>query len=466
MNGDGRKGLSECLRLVHTGMMNVQPSNHEAISLIVSSRTVLAIALPMTFAFLTVPLIGIVDTAVVGQFGDAALIGGLAIGAVIFDLVFTAFNFLRTGTTGFVAQAYGRGDKRAQQAYFWRAFLLAVGIGIAMVVLSPLIRMVGLWLMSPGIAVAEAADSYMAIRFLATPFTLINYAILGYLLGRDSVAANVVIQTLVNGLNIVLSLVLGLWLGWGLVGVALGTLIAEAAIALTAFVWIRRGFDPAFAPTWSEIIDRDRMTNLLAVNRDIMIRSFALITAFFMFTRFGAGFGEDTLAANAILMNFFLVSAYFLDGLASASEQMVGRALGANRRDLLWAVIRYTCGYGFILSAIAASVVWFAGPAIVDAMTTAQSVVDRAIPFIGWAALTPLLGVLAFQMDGVYIGATWSVTMRNMMLVSLAAFLVLGWWLSGALGNHGLWLALNVWLALRGVTLLGALPGRIRENFG
>ncbi|WP_018688724.1 MATE family efflux transporter [Ahrensia kielensis] len=429
----------------------------------ITNRMVLGIAVPMTIAFLTVPLLGLVDTAIVGQFGDAALIGGLAVGVIIFDIVFTTFNFLRTGTTGFVAQALGRGDEREQQAWFWRAIITAAMIGVLVLPLSPFIRELGLYWISPENGVRDAATTYMAIRFLGAPFSLINYAILGTLLGQNRAMASLGVQSVVNGLNIALSVVLGLVLEWNIVGVAWGTVIAEATVALGSFIWLWRGFDQSQKPTWKEVLDRSSLLKMLNVNRDIMIRSFALLIAFSLFARLGANMGTVTLAANAILLNFFFVSSYFLDGLAAASEQLAGRAIGVGSRSALWQAIKKSCGFGFALSFFAAVLLLVFGDQFIDMMTTAEDVRIIAKTYLPWAALTPLAGVLAFQMDGVFIGATWSADMRNMMLLSLAVFAFLCYTMPVIWGNHGLWLALNAWLFLRGVSLLFVLPKRVAE---
>jgi putative MATE family efflux protein len=429
----------------------------------VTNRMVLAIAVPMTFAFLTVPLLGLADTAIVGQFGDPAMIGGLAVGAIIFDLIFTTFNFLRTGTTGFVAQAFGRGDVTEQQAIFFRAILMALIIGFILLPISPLIRLIGLWAIGPDEGVYQAASTYMIIRFLGAPFTLINYSILGMLLGQDRAIANLTIQTAMNGLNILLSVVLGLWLNWNIAGVAWGTVIAEATIAIVAFLWLWRGFDRSKMPSRARILDRTALTKMVNVNRDIMIRSFALLAAFFLFTRMGSGLGTVTLAGNAILMNFFLLAAYFLDGLAAASEQLAGRAVGAGAVRAFWQTVRKTFGFGLALTILASISLLLFGQFAIDFMTTSPDVRIEAKQYLLWAALTPVAGVLAFQMDGVFIGATWSVDMRNIMLISLAAFIALGYLLTPIWGNHGLWLALNAWLLLRGFGLLYVLPKRARE---
>lgn len=432
----------------------------------VTNRMVFAIAVPMTLAYLTTPLLGIVDTAVVGQFGDAALIGGLAIGAILFDVVFIMFNFLRMGTTGLVAQAVGRGDATEQQAVFWRAVLIALVGGLLLLPLAPVIRDVGLWFMAPGDAVAEATRTYVTIRFLAAPFTLVNYAVLGLLLGQARAVAALIVQSLINGINIVLSIALGLWLEWNVAGVAWATVIGESVVAIGALVWLWRGFDGRHAPSRARILDRPSFLALIVLNRDIMIRSFALVASFALFTRIGAQFGAVTLAANAILMNFFFIAGYYLDGFAVAAEQLVGRAVGGRHPKPFWRAVRLTAFWGFVLAGFTTLVVLVAGNWFIEIMTTAQEVRAEARIFLVWAAFTAIAGVLAFQMDGVYIGATWSVDMRNMMLLSLAVFIAAGYGLTPVFGNHGLWFALNLFLGLRGLTLLAILPSRARRVFG
>ncbi|QKV19328.1 MATE family efflux transporter [Oricola thermophila] len=432
----------------------------------VTNRMVFAIAAPMTLAFLTTPILGIVDTTVIGQFGDAALIGGLAVGAIVFDIVFTTLNFLRSGTTGFVAQAFGRGDETEQQAVFWRAVILAAGLGLALLALAWPIRELGIALMNPGPEVAEATRTYVTVRMFAAPFSLVNYAILGLLLGQGRAMAALLLQTLLNGINIAGSIYFGLVLGWAIEGVAFGTILGEATAAAAGFWWIMRGFDRARAPSWSRVFGRAAFLRLVSVNRDIMIRSFALLAGFSLFTRTGAQFGAVTLAANAILMNFFMVASYYLDGLATAAEQIAGRAVGARHAPAFWRAVKLTCLWGFVLAGVSTVVILAAGGPVIDFMTTAEPVRAAARSYLPWAAATALMGVLAFEMDGVYIGATWSRDMRNMMLASLALFFALLWLLVPVFGNHGLWFALNAFLGARGLTLLAILPGRAGKVFG
>ncbi|MCY0093403.1 MATE family efflux transporter [Hoeflea ulvae] len=427
---------------------------------------VLAIAVPMTLAFLTTPLLGLVDTAVVGRLGDAALLGGLAIAAILFDFVFTTFNFLRSSTTGLVAQAMGRDDPTEEQAVFWRSLMIAVVAGIAVIAAIPLLLAGGLAFMGAQGAVAAAASTYLAIRALSAPAALANYAILGYVLGRGMGGTGLFLQTVINGTNVLLSIWLGLKLGYGLEGVALATVIAEMVGCAAGLLIIRRKFDRVHAPSWKRIIDRASILKLMALNNDIMIRSFALIAAFAWFTRLGTGFGETTLAANAILMNFFMIAGYYLDGFATAAEQLAGRAVGARYRPAFEKAVRLTVIWGFALAGFTTILLLLFGGWVINLMTTLESVRIEAGTYMVWAALTALSGVLAFEMDGVFIGATWSRDMRNMMLLSLALFIALSLGLTQIWGNQGLWISLNIFLAARGFTLLAILPRRMDRAFG
>lgn len=431
----------------------------------VTNRRVLAIAVPMTLAFLTTPLLGLVDTAVVGQFGDAALLGGLASGAIVFDVVFTTFNFLRSGTTGLVAQAVGREDAPEEQAVFWRALTIAATSGAALIVLAPLIALFGTWFMNPEPRVAEAMNAYIAIRMFAAPFSLTNYAVLGYVLGRGEGGLGLALQAVLNGANIVLSVYLGLVLDWGLAGVAWGTVGGELAGTLFGLAVVLRRFHRLPRIAMSRVFDMTAMKHMIAINRDIMIRSFSLLAAFALFTRQGAQLGTVTLAANAVLMNFFLVSGYFLDGFATAAEQLAGRALGARYAPAFQRAVKLTVVWGFALAFFATAVYLIFGNALIAFITTAPGVREAAGAFLPWAAFTAVSGVLAFQMDGVFIGATWSHDMRNMMLLSLALYVACLFTLGPLLGNPGLWLSLHIFLAARGFSLAAVLPIRMRQAF-
>ena len=437
----------------------------DARSFVVTNRSVLAIAVPMTLAYLTTPLLGLVDTAVVGQFGDAALLGGLAAGALVFDVVFTTFNFLRSGTTGLVAQAFGRGDALEEQAVFWRAVLIAVVAGIILAALAPLVAIAGQKFMGAEPRVSEAMAVYIRIRLLAAPFSLINYAILGYVLGRGEGGLGLVLQLVLNGINIALCFLLGLKLGWGVAGVAWATVTGEFLAMLLGLAIVVRRFRATPPLPRHRLLDMAAFLRMLSLNRDIMIRSFSLLAAFALFTRQGAQFGTVTLAANAVLMNFFLVAGYFLDGFATAAEQLAGRAVGARAALPFRQAVRLTLFWGFGLAGTATLVLLMAGANLVALVTTSEEVRSVADIYLPWAAFTALSGVLAFQMDGVFIGATWSRDMRNMMLLSFLVFVGALLTLAPAFGNHGLWAALHVFLLVRGVSLLAVLRRRVRSAF-
>ncbi|MFN3549312.1 MAG: MATE family efflux transporter [Mesorhizobium sp.] len=431
----------------------------------VTNRLVLSIAVPMTLAYLTTPLLGITDTAVVGQFGDAAMLGGLAAGAIIFDLVFATFNFLRSGTSGLVAQAFGSGDDRAEQASFWRAFALAIAIGIVLALAGPAIAWIGAIFIAGEPSVSDAMKSYVIVRLLCSPFALANYAILGYVLGRGEGMLGLFLQIVLNGANIVLSIWLGLVLGWGIEGVAWGTVWGELIACVIGLSIVVRRFSALPRLSMAVLLDRLALKRMLAMNGDIMIRSFVLLSAFALFARQGAQLGTLTLAVNAVLMNFFLVAGYFLDGFATAAEQLAGRSVGARQRKSFVDAIWLTGLWGFVMSGVVAVLVILFGDALVAFITTEPNVRAQAAIYLPWAALTAVSGVLAFQMDGVFIGATWSRDMRNMMLLSFALFVAALFVLPGLYGNHGLWAALHLFLVARGLSLSAMVPLRLRQTF-
>ncbi|MFK8034197.1 MAG: MATE family efflux transporter [Hyphomicrobiales bacterium] len=435
----------------------------------VNNRVVIGMALPMTLAYLSTPLLGIVDTAVIGQLGDAALIGGIAVGAVIFAIIFGGFNFLRSGTTGLTAQALGRKDAKEQQAAYYRAVLLAIALGLLTIALSKPFLEAGLFFMKPSAAVDEAVRTYFTIRVLAAPFSLVNYAVLGWYLGLGKSGTGLFLQTVLNGLNMTFNAVLVLLYDFGVAGIAWGTFFAEAIVAVLGCLMIQIQMSKRFStderPSKKRVFDKQSLFKMFALNRDIMIRSFILLFAFAFFTAQGARQGDLLLAANAILIHFFLTGGYFLDGLAVAAEQLGGRAVGANYRIGFEASVRLTSFWGFGMAVLLAIVFWFGGPWLIDIMTIEPNVRELARSYLLFAAMTPILGVMAFIMDGVFIGATWSRDMRNMMIVSLVLFLVAWWILFPIYGNNGLWVAMWVFLSARGLSLWFISKRRVAETF-
>lgn len=432
----------------------------------VTHRSVLAIAVPMTLGYVTTPLLGLTDTAVIGRTGEAAALAGLAIAAALFDLLFGSLNFLRASTTALVAQAQGRGDGDELFAVFWRSMALSVGFGLLILALSPLIISGGLAMMGAEGGVATAAATYIAIRIIAAPLTLSNFTLLGFVLGRGLGSVGLGLQILLNGINIVMSILLGLTFGWGIAGVAWGTVIGETVAALAGLAFVFRRYGPAAMPRLAMLTDTAKLRELFHLNRDILIRTFSLITAFTVMTRVGASFGPVTLAANAVLLNFFMISSFYLDGIATAAEQIAGQTIGARYRPGFERAVKLTGIWSLGLALASLAFFLGLGESIIGFITTAQEVRIVADLYLPYAALTALTGALAFQMDGIFIGATWSREMRNMMIVALAGYLSTLAALVPSFGNHGLWIALNVFLALRGLLLLSRLKPKLDQTFG
>ncbi|MBA3042496.1 MAG: MATE family efflux transporter [Alphaproteobacteria bacterium] len=431
----------------------------------VTHRSVLAIAVPMTLGYVTTPLLGLTDTAVIGRTGEAAALAGLAIAAALFDLLFGSLNFLRASTTALVAQAQGRGDGDELFAVFWRSMALSVGFGLLILALSPLIISGGLAMMGAEGRVATAAATYIAIRIIAAPLTLSNFTLLGFVLGRGLGSVGLGLQILLNGINIVMSILLGLTFGWGIAGVAWGTVIGETVAALAGLAFVFRCYGPAAMPRLAMLTDTAKLRELFHLNRDILIRTFSLITAFTVMTRVGASFGPVTLAANAVLLNFFMISSFYLDGIATAAEQIAGQTIGARYRPGFERAVKLTGIWSLGLALASLAFFLGLGESIIGFITTAQEVRIVADLYLPYAALTALTGALAFQMDGIFIGATWSREMRNMMIVALTGYLATLAALVPSFGNHGLWIALNVFLALRGLLLLSRLKPKLDQTF-
>ncbi len=282
--------------------------------------------------------------------------------------------------------------------------------------------------------------------------------------GAARAALALLLQLLLNGINIVLSILLGLHLGWGVAGVAWGTFGGELAAMLLGLAIVLRRFAKAPRLPRDHLFDGKAFGRMISLNRDIMIRSFTLLAAFALFTRQGAQFGTVTLAANAVLMNLFLVASFFLDGFATAAEQLAGRAIGAHYAQGFRRAIWLSSLWGFAMAAIGSLFTLAFGAELIAVITTAEDVRAAATAYLPWAALTAISGVLAFQMDGVFIGATWSRDMRNMMLLSFLIFCAALYTLGPAFGNSGLWAALHIFLLCRGLSLLATLRVRVQDG--
>ncbi|MDO9298446.1 MATE family efflux transporter [Bradyrhizobium sp.] len=415
-------------------------------------------------ANLTTPLIGIVSTIAIGRLGDPTLLGGAAIASVVFDCLFWLFGFLRMSTLAFAAQALGAGETGELRAIFLRGLVVAAVIGIALIVLQIPLAALLFGAIGGSEAVTRAARIYFDIRIWSAPLVLANYVVLGWLIGQARARLALGVQIAINLINMAATALLVLVFDFGIAGAAIAAVVAEVT-GLLLGVLIARGLSRGQpAVTRAALLDRTKLVRMLAVNRDIMIRTASLIAAFLFFTAQGARHGDVTLAANAVLQNFLLISAFFLDGLANAAEQLCGRAYGARDRGGFTSATRLVIswGFGFALAVTAAYALF--GPGLIDIMTSSEEVRRSARDYLWLVTLAPVLGVFAFAYDGIFIGATWAREMRNLMVLSLLIFL--GAWLAlRSLGNAGLWGALLAHYAARGGLQALRYPAMLRASF-
>jgi MATE family multidrug resistance protein len=414
-------------------------------------------------ANLTTPLLGIVATIAIGRLGDATLLGGVAMASVIFDCLFWLFAFLRMSTVAFTAQALGAGETQELRALLVRGFVVAGLIGAGLIVLQiPLAA--GLFgTMGGSEGVTRAAKTYFAIRIWSAPLVLANYVVLGWLIGQARAALALSVQIAINLINMAATVLLVLVLDTGIAGAAMAAVIAEA-VGLVVGALIARHIAGGLAVPRASLLDRAKLIHMMLVNRDIMIRTASLIVVWLFFTAQGARSGDVTLAANAVLNNFLLISAFFLDGLANAAEQLCGRAYGARDRTAFSGATRLVILWGFAFALAVTTVFALFGPVLIDVMTASTDVRHGARDYLWLVVLAPVLGVSAFAYDGIFIGATWARDMRNLMILSLLIF-VAAWLALRSLGNTGLWGALLVHYVARGGLQALRYPALLKASF-
>ncbi len=431
----------------------------------ISHRRILLLALPMTLSHVTTPLLGLVDATVIGRLGEAHLLGAVALGAVIFDFVFWSFGSLRMATAGLTAQATGAGNRHEVDVTLARAFLVAAITGLLLILLQWPIAAFAFSMAGASEAVTEALSIYFYIRIWAAPFTLANYVILGSTLGRGRTDLGLLLQVAINVANIVLTMALVLGLDLGIAGAAIGTALAEVlGVGLGILVLRRLGSNP-LAVTWAEVLNRAAMLQTLAMNRDIMIRNVALILAFSIFSALGARSGDVTLAANAVLYNMFLIGGYFLDGFATAAETLCGQSIGARDERGFRRAINLSLGWSLGFGLAVSGLFLIGGGPFIDFVSTNPEVRAYARDYLVFAALTPLVGAAAFAFDGIYTGATWTRSMRDLMVIAFAVYagILLT---AGSLGNTALWIALLAFLGARGIGQFILYPRLARKTFG
>jgi MATE family multidrug resistance protein len=432
----------------------------------VTHRAVLTVAVPIMLSNVSEPLIGVVNTAVIGQLPDPYYIGAIAVGALIFSFIFWGFGFLRLSTGGLSAQATGQGDREELLAVLLRSLMIGGVAGVALILLSPVIREFAFDLIGGSPEIRDHGETYFNYRIWSAPAALANYCVMGWFIGQSRAKLAFVVQLFLNLTNMALSAFFVLKLGMTSEGVGLAALIAEwsavmLALAL-AFVMLRR---LGVQVTRQRVLDGKALRRTLGMNGDVMIRTLCLVFAFTWFASRGARAGDVVVAANAVLINLFEVSAYLIDGFAYASEALVGQSVGARNRERFRSAVWLTSIWAMVVGVACSLAIWFAGPTIIDAMTVSEEVRATARLYLPWASISPVLGVVAFQFDGIFTGAMATKDMRNMMIVSLAIFMMAWWALEQRFGNHGLWAALNIFFVARGLTFASRLPSLERRAF-
>jgi multidrug resistance protein, MATE family len=431
---------------------------------------VLALAWPIVLANAAVPLLGLADTAVIGNTGSVASLGAIALGALVFNFVYWSFGFLRMGTTGFTAQASGAGDTAEVRATLGRALLLAAGIGVALVVVQRPIIGVALWLLGGTAEVETLTRTYFDARIWGAPASLGTFAVLGTFVGLGRTRHLLVTQVVLNGLNIGLDVLFAGVLEWGVRGIAVGTAIAEWTTLVLALVlaWrllrTERTDDEPFWPR-DRIADRAKALRTLGANADIMVRTLFLLLGFAWFTNQGALFGDVVLAANHVLLQLVALSAYLLDGYAHATEIQVGRAVGAGRRERFDGAVRAATELAAVSALALAAAILLAGPWALRLLTDLPSVRELTGALLPLSALYVAVSFAAFQLDGIFIGATETRAMRNASVLSFAAFVGVSLLLMPAWGNVGLWWAFVFYVVVRAVAL-GAWYPALRGSVG
>jgi multidrug resistance protein, MATE family len=432
----------------------------------VSHRGILAIALPIMLSNVTEPLIGVVNTGVIGQLNTPALVGGVAVGSLIFSFLFWGFGFLRLSTSGLSAQATGAGDDVELAAIFWRSLLLALVVGLALVLLSPLIKPLSVSLMGGSPEVQAAAATYFSYRIWAAPAALANFTVMGWFIGQGRTRVMFIVQLVLNLTNMALSALLVLHFSFDIAGVGLAVLIAEyVAVVLGLILALRRMRQMAVPLVPATVLNAAKMCALVSANTDMMIRTICLLFAFAWFVSRSARGGDVTIAANNILLHMFEIAAYMIDGFAYAAEALVGRAIGARDRVGFQRALSFSTLWAMAFGGLASLCIWVSGPLFIDLMTVNEPVRAMARDYLFWAALTPFLGAACFLYDGIFTGAMATRDMRNMMLLSLAIYLLAWWWLEPRYANHGLWAAQCIFFIARSITFATRLPAIKRQAF-
>ncbi|WP_404366349.1 MATE family efflux transporter [Marinobacter sp.] len=418
-----------------------------------TDRRLWALAWPLMLTNLSVPLLGLVDTAVLGHLERPEYLGAVAVGANLFTILYWSFGFMRMGTTGLAAQAWGRRDSEAQAGLLVRSVVLAVVIGLILILFhQPVIRL-GLVLMNPGPEVAMLAGEYAAIRIWSAPAVLCQYTLVGWLIGMQFPRGPMLMLITANSLNILLDVLFVTVLGWNSQGVALATVIAEYAAAALGFALVLRRLPGNLRLTRALLGSLADYGRILNVNRYIMVRTITLLLVLAFFTAQGARQGDIILAANAVLITFLMIISNGLDGFANAAEALVGEAVGGNDRHQFREVCRTTLRWSLWGALLFTLLFVLTGHTLIGLLTSIPEVRETARLYLPWLWMLPLAAVWGFLLDGIFIGATRTRDMQNTMLFSALVIFLPTWWLTTGWGNHGLWFSLVFLMLARAATM-------------
>lgn len=426
-------------------------------------QRVWALAAPMILSNISVPLVALVDSAVIGHLPHAHQLGAVAVGATLYTFLAWTMGFLRMGTTGFASQAAGRRDGAALRQILLQGLVLAMVLAVLLGVVGLPFSHMALNMMQPSADLQSLTEDFFHTRLFGLPAALAGYALVGWFLGTQNAKAPLAILLTTNLVNIALNLWFVIGLDWGVVGSARASVLAEWTGALLGLALTQKslGAWPGHV-AWGALKRWQNWRPLLTVNRDIFIRSLALQSVFFLITVQGARLGDATVAANALLLNGLLLTAHALDGLAHAVEALCGHAIGAHDRPALRRSLTVAGGWSLLASVAFALVFSFAGHLFIQMQTDIPEVRATAFIYLPYLAVLPLLAVWSYLLDGLFIGATRAREMRNAMLLSVAIIAAVAY-AAQSLGNHGLWLTLLLFMLIRGATL-GVIAWRMSKT--
>lgn len=417
---------------------------------------IFAMSVPVVFAQAATALTGVVDTAAMGLVGDKTELAAVAVASAVFSFLYWGFGFLRMATTGLTAQAQGAGQGAEVHAILQRAMLLGFALGLAISLTYPLFRGPVITLFDVTKPVGEGVHAYMDARIWGAPAVLMGYGVMGWLLGRGRTGALLAFQIVLNGVNAGLDGLFVIHFDWGPAGIGAGTAIAEWVALGFGLLLVRGGLKPG-----REVFDRARLSALFNANRDIMIRTLALLFSFAWFVRSGAQVSTAAVAGNEVLLQFIAVSAFVLDAFAFTAEAETGAGIGARNPARVWRAFRLTSEFAILAGALFSGLYLAFGDEIIRAVIADAEAREIALAYLPWCALVPLIGVAAWQLDGLFIGATRGRDLRNAGVVSAIAYVTTDIWLSAEYGNAGVWTAFLAMYLYRALALAACLPGLV-----